>query len=515
LGIIVYAGHAVRSLFSFDTIRFFVFLVTVVYETFLHTHSIAIMVQAGTLCAIAALSFVPVLGLDLNVDSTSKFWGPRNTSLDAKFLLDSIVSISSTLVGGMVSYYIGNDSSEIPGILPSPYYWWEGGAMFDTLIQYRRLTGDKQFDGIVSQALQFQQGPNSDFMPPNQTKTEGNDDQSTWALAAMSAAESEFPEAENGTAWLSLAEAVFNDQVERWDTQSCGGGLRWQIFSFNNGYNYKNSLANGNLFQLASRLARYTGNSTYSDWAAKIFDWTSTVGLIDNAWNVYDGSDTTTNCSTINHVQFSNSAGTYITGVAHMYNVTSGNEKWKTALDGLLNLTLGVFFPNGVATEIACETKASCTVDMKAFKGFLAHWLVDTIQVAPYTTETIMPLLTSSAQAAAAACNGDVCPSTWVQTSTTNVTTGLGEELSALSFVQALLVEDAPVPVTRNETSTSSGSSGGTATSAGSLTGTQTPTTSGKGTPISSTNVGAVVGAKTARMAVLAAGLGSMAWLVL
>jgi mannan endo-1,6-alpha-mannosidase len=382
--------------------------------------------------------------------------------------------------------------------------------MFDTLIQYWHLTGDSQYNGIVSQGIQAQQGPNGDFMPPNQTASEGNDDQSTWALAAMSAAESQFPDTQNGTAWLALADAVFNDQVARWDTSSCGGGLRWQIFSFNNGYTYKNSLANGNFFQLAARLARYTGNSTYSDWASKAFNWTTTVGFIDEKWNVYDGADTTTNCSSISRLQFSNSAGTYISGVAHMYNTSSGSSEWKTALDGLLNQTLSLFFPNGVLSEQACESEDTCDVDQMAFKGLLAHWLVDTIQMAPYTSQSILPMLTSSAQAAAKACNGDACPEVWSGTTSTNVTSGVGQQLSALSVVHSLLVNNASAPVTET-------TGGSNATSTGTSTGSSTkPSSSASGSASStSKNAAAVLGGEAMKMGLLAALLGSMACLIL
>jgi mannan endo-1,6-alpha-mannosidase len=409
----------------------------------------------------------------------------------------------------MVKYYNGNESGEIPGILPEGYEWWEGGAMVDTLIQYWHLTGDSQYNGIVSQAIQFQQGPNGDFMPTNQTKSEGNDDQNTWALAAMSAAEARLPEPQNGTEWLSLAKAVFNEQVSRWDSSTCGGGLRWEIYTFNAGYDYKNTLANGNFFQLASRLARYTGNSTYSTWASAIFDWTTTVGFVDSEWNVYDGASTETNCTAINRLQFSSSAGTYIAGAAHMYNITSGDSKWKTALDGLLNRTVNVFFPDGIATEVACETHQTCTVDMKAFKGLLAHWLVDTIQMAPYTADIIMPQLTSSAKAAANECNGDICPLIWTGTPSTNSSTGVGEELSALSFVQGLLINDAAAPVTGNETSTSES----TPTSAGTSSGTPTLTASGSAKPTSSRNAGSVVRVEMGKAMMLGAGLGSLIWL--
>lgn len=140
-------------------------------------------------------------------------------------------------------------------------------------------------------------------MPPNQTKTEGNDDQGFWALAVMSAAETNFPNPPSDQPqWLALAQAVFNLQAARWDMSTCGGGLRWQIFTFNNGYNYKNSISNGCFFNLAARLAKYTGNNTYAEWAEKTWDWTAAVGLLDNSYYVYDGSDDLLNCSRVNRI---------------------------------------------------------------------------------------------------------------------------------------------------------------------------------------------------------------------
>ena len=68
-----------------------------------------------------------------------------------------------------MSYYKGNETGQIPGLLPLPYYWWEAGAMFGLLIEYWYLTGDATYNDVVTQALLFQVG-NDDFMPTNQTK---------------------------------------------------------------------------------------------------------------------------------------------------------------------------------------------------------------------------------------------------------------------------------------------------------------------------------------------------------
>lgn len=56
---------------------------------------------------------------------------------------------------------------------------WEGGALMGALIDYWYYTGDTKWNDIVQQGLLFQVGPNNDYMPPNQTMTEGNDDQAS------------------------------------------------------------------------------------------------------------------------------------------------------------------------------------------------------------------------------------------------------------------------------------------------------------------------------------------------
>lgn len=189
------------------------------------------------------------------------------------------------------------------------------------MIDYWFYTGDSTYNDQVVQGMVHQQGDNGDYMTPNQTKTEGNDDQAFWGFAAMEAAELKFPNPPKGNpSWVALAQGVFNTQVPRWDLTTCAGGLRWQIFPFNAGYNYKNSISNGCFFSLGARLFRYTANTTYSDWAVKAWDWTKAVGLMDDQYQVYDGTDDTQNCSSVNHVQYTYAAGVFLHGAATMWN---------------------------------------------------------------------------------------------------------------------------------------------------------------------------------------------------
>lgn len=44
--------------------------------------------------------------------------------------------------------------------------------MFGQMIEYWYYTGDTTYNAVVTQGLLAQVGPDNDYMPPNQTKTE-------------------------------------------------------------------------------------------------------------------------------------------------------------------------------------------------------------------------------------------------------------------------------------------------------------------------------------------------------
>ncbi|ESZ93427.1 glycoside hydrolase family 76 protein [Sclerotinia borealis F-4128] len=398
---------------------------------------------------------------------------------------DSIKTAASDVAYDMMKYYTGNHTGDVAGNLPDPYYWWEAGAMFGIMVDYWYYTGDTTYNAEVKEALLHQAGDDFDFMPTNQTKTEGNDDQGFWGMAAMTAAEANFDNPDSGTpGWLAMAQAVFNDMASRWDDSTCGGGLRWQIFTFNSGYDYKNSIANGCFFNLGARLAAYTGNSSYADWAEKVYDWQTSIGLIGDGYEVYDGSSDTTNCSTIDHVQWTYNAGIYLFGSAMMYNYTNGSSIWETRTTGLLNAT-SVFFKDDVMFEAACEnTSVGCDTDEQTFKAYLSRWMAATSKSAPFTESTIMTYINASAQAAAKQCDGGAsgraCGEHWTAGSTYDGKYGVGEQMSALSIIQATLIGTAANLVTMNTGGTSVGNAAGGSGSSTNSDGTvDTPVTSG------------------------------------
>ncbi|KAJ5151571.1 Mannan endo-1-6-alpha-mannosidase DCW1, partial [Penicillium capsulatum] len=376
----------------------------------------------------------------------------------------SIQDAASTAVYAMMTYYHGNETGQIPGAFPTK--WWEGSALFLALLQYWHFTGDTTYNDELRQGLEWQSGTNGDYMPSNYSSYLGNDDQMFWGLAAMTAAELKFADVSDGFSWLSLAQGVFNTQTKRWDTTSCSGGLRWQIYQYQSGYTMKNSISNGGLFQLSARLARYTGTSKYEEWAQKIWNWSLSTPLLNNStWNVADSVDIADGCTSQGNNQWSYNYGAYLMGAAYMYNHTNGSNYWLGAVNGLVNKTFTTFFPDGVFKEIGCDPGETCNNNEILFKGLVSSWLSFTALLVPSTFESILPKLKSSAQAAAKSCTGhnnNTCGVQWYQ-SKYDGWIGMEEEISAAGIFIANLINfksTAPVTSTTGGNSTSNPNAG-------------------------------------------------------
>ncbi|KAL9062215.1 MAG: hypothetical protein Q9157_009121, partial [Trypethelium eluteriae] len=83
----------------------------------------------------------------------------------------SIKAAAKTITGDIVNIFNSSDNSNV-GLFPKAYSWWESAIIWDAFVDYWFLTGDSQYNDLVSGSILSQQGPNYDFMPPNQTTTE-------------------------------------------------------------------------------------------------------------------------------------------------------------------------------------------------------------------------------------------------------------------------------------------------------------------------------------------------------
>ncbi|PKY04908.1 endo mannanase, GH76 family [Aspergillus campestris IBT 28561] len=383
---------------------------------------------------------------------------PTATAIDLDIQSDdSLRDAASTAAWGMMHYYKGNESGQTPGKLDGT--WWEAGIMFMHMIEYWRVTDDDTYNAASTQGMVHQSGDKHDYMPDNATSWLGNDDQMFWGLAAITAAEMQFPDPKGGPSWLSLAQAVYNTQIARWDMGNCGGGLRWQMWNWLPGWELKNSVSNGGLFHLAARLAMYTDDKRYKDWAIKIWDWSASTPLLnDQTWHVADTVSIDSQCKESGNEQWTYNYGHYMTGAAYLYNLTNGDEKWLKRVNGLLDYGLKQFYPlkydgfnpNGqTMVEVYCEKVGTCDNNMKTYKSLYTTWLAFVTQIVPSTAERIIPKLESTAQAAARSCTGpnNACGQRWYKDKYDG-STGMEQQMSALgAFLSNLIVRSNKPPV--------------------------------------------------------------------
>ncbi|KAI1173982.1 glycosyl hydrolase family 76-domain-containing protein [Nemania sp. FL0916] len=406
----------------------------------------------------------------------------------------SIKKAAAVVAGDLMSLYTG----ETPGLLPGPppdgaYYPWTGGALWTAMLDYRSRTGDTQYDAKISEGLAWQRGQNNDYLPANWSASAGNDDQSIWAMAALLAAETGFIEPPaDSLQWVTLAQNVFTEQSStsrRVETGNCAGGLRWQIGLANNGYNYVETLASAAYADLGVRLSvQDDNNQTQIKAALDTFKFLQTKKFIDSDFNVFSGAQAQ-DCSQVNKVQVSLTAALALEAAALGYNATGGAAEWKDLVSGLAGRTLELFFPSGVATEIACEP-SRCTTDMTFYKAYLHRAFATTIAAAPYTAGHVLPVLKLSAAAAVKTCTGGankrMCDSVWSGGS--SGMTGAGQQMSVLSALLSILPAEHETAGDNNNPTSSTG--GGNATNS------QGASAAGSAKP--STTPGSSAGASTA-----------------
>lgn len=109
--------------------------------------------------------------------------------------------------------------------------------------------------------------------------------------------------------------------------------------------------------------------------------------------------------------------------------------------------------------EVACEDNGTCDVDQRSFKAYFARWMAATTKVAPWTANTLMGRLQTSAVAAAKTCtggsDGNQCGMKWTQGFDGSM--GVGEQMSVLEVVQSNLSPYVAGPLTASSGGTSQG----------------------------------------------------------
>ncbi|WEJ95665.1 mannan endo-1 [Yamadazyma tenuis] len=369
--------------------------------------------------------------------------------------VDSVCEAAKYVADGEWNYYEGLKYGGVVGMFASPNYWWNAGEAFGGMVIYYTFCDNKNesLRDLIVDGMYAQAGSDYNYIPSNQSLTEGNDDQGVWGMAIMEAAERNLTQPSDDHSWIALSQAIFNTMNARWDTSHCSGGLRWQIFTWNSGYDYKNTISNGLLFHLAARLARYTGNDSYVDTAEKVWNWMSDVGFFNRDGDdliIYDGAKIANNCSAITKTRWSYTYGILLSGCAYLYNHTQ-DETWKEYSEEIIRVAVDYFQSDGIMSEASCASGSHCNNDQRSFRSLFSRCLGVASVLIPGSDSLMSDFLTKSAEAAAQSCSGGTdgvtCGEDWTASGYDGVY-GLGEQMSALEVMLSTIQGNFAAPLT-------------------------------------------------------------------
>jgi mannan endo-1,6-alpha-mannosidase len=351
------------------------------------------------------------------------------------------------------------------------------------MIKYQMYTKDTSHEEHIQSALSrnMEELPNRQGYRMARKAPEGDKKEMWWIYPALTAMESGFPApicksgnvslratGKCNVSWQSLAINAFEEHVERWNAEktTCNGGLRWQLKD----PGYKNTVTNGGFFQIAARLARYTGNETFADWATTVWEWTTAVELLETGeeYHVHDGAEDREEreCSMDGYFQnqeWSHTLGLYLQGAANMYaysqrkNVTASRQNWTIHVDGLVRRVQSAFSLRykkdntsiDVIYENMCELTDDCSEDQMAFKSTLVQALSRTMMLVPSVMPRIAKLINATSVGASSGCSTktedkNACGFKWY-TGRWDQVTKFGAQVSSLEAVLGALVGSAPL----------------------------------------------------------------------
>jgi hypothetical protein len=115
------------------------------------------------------------------------------------------------------------------------------------------------------------------------------------------------------------------------------------------------------------------------------------------------------NCTSITPIQWTYNDAMFLYRAPSMYNSTH-EQVWVDRTNGHVRASQLFFRPYSNATaamyEPECEPFNTCNNDQFSFKAYLGRWLGRTTVAAPFTANTILPTLQTSAVTASRSCCG-------------------------------------------------------------------------------------------------------------
>jgi len=260
--------------------------------------------------------------------------------------------------------------SQSSGLYASPSGWWNSANAITVLVNYSRTAVSTQYLSTIANTFSNANKANGTTNFINSY----DDDEGWWALAWIDAYD-----LTGKQAYLSMAETIFADMSNYWDTTTCGGGIWWKKPN-----NYKNAIANELFLTVAAKLANRTTGSTsaaYLAWARQEWQWFNASSMI-NAQSLINDGLTSTNpnaCTNNRATTWTYNQGVILGGLVELYKADQDPTLLPQA-QAIANATITNLTLNGILVESSISGG-----DAPQFKGIFLRNLMGLNAVAPNT----------------------------------------------------------------------------------------------------------------------------------
>jgi predicted alpha-1,6-mannanase (GH76 family) len=255
------------------------------------------------------------------------------------------------------------------GLWNAPAGWWNAANTLWLLADYAQRANVKTYHPLIETTFNLHKGKN--FL------NWYYDDEGWWGLAWIKAYD-----LVGDTRYLVMAQTIFADMVQGWDTQ-CGGGIWWS-----KDRTYKNAIANELFLTLAARLAQRVNDehqsTSYLSWADQEWNWFAQSGMINTHNLINDGLNNA--CQNNNGPTWTYNQGVILGGLVDRYKLTRDASYLKRAeaiADAVLSTQVD---SNGILHEPG-EQAGDTNADRPQFKGIFMRnlaYLYETDKNATY-----------------------------------------------------------------------------------------------------------------------------------